>query len=177
MEPLFRGSLPVASSVSTALRKPGGHIIINCFLGWGSVDHLTFIQNNGFICQAQNSRHIMADEQDRTSFFGNIVHLAQAFALEFSISDCQHLIHYQDIRLQMGCYRESQPQVHSAGIALDGGIDKFLNPGKIYDLIKFPFNGLAVHTQDSAIEIDILPTGQFGVEAGYRLPATIPHAR
>ena len=45
----------------------------------------------------------MTDKQDCPSLsFRHILHLANSLLLEFRIAHCQHLVHHQNFRLQMG---------------------------------------------------------------------------
>ena len=101
----------------------------------------------------------MAYEQDRSSGIGNIAHLSQAFPLEVGIAHSEHLVHNQDFRLQVGSHGESQAQVHTGGVALDGCIDELFNFRKSDDFIETGFNFLFVHTEDRPVEEDILASG------------------
>ena len=66
----------------------------------------------------------------------------------------------------MGGDGKGQAQVHAAGIALDGGIDKFLNLGKSYDLVKFLIDFNALHAQDRTVQVNIFTPAEFGMKAG-----------
>src|SRR5207302_8193431 len=63
-------------------------------------------------------------------------------------------------------YRERQPNVHAARIALHRRIEKLINLGEGDDLVKFLSDLAAAHPQDRAVEIDVLSSGQFGVKSG-----------
>ena len=66
-------------------------------------------------------------------------------------------------------HAESQLDVHTAGVALDRGIDKIAHLGKFDDLVHFGIDLGAGHAQDGAIEIDVFPAGHFRVETGANL--------
>ncbi len=100
---------------------------------------------------------------------GHVAHLAQALALELGVAHRQHLVHHQDLRLQMGGHREGQAQVHAAGIALDGRVDELLHFGEVHDLVELALDLGAAHAQDGAVEVDVFPAGQFRMEAGAHL--------
>ena len=99
----------------------------------------------------------------------HIPHLSQAFLLECGITDCQHLIHQQNLRLQVGGDGKGQAHVHAARIALDGCIDELFDLGEIHDLVEFALDFNPLHAQDGAVQVDVLAPGQFGVEAGAHL--------
>ena len=69
----------------------------------------------------------------------------------------------------MGRHGEGESHVHAAGIMLDGRVEEFLHLGKSHDLVKLAADLGLRHAEDGAIEEDVLPTGQFGMEAGANL--------
>src|SRR5690242_20414304 len=55
--------------------------------------------------------------------------------------------------------RESQ--VHASRIALDGCIDKLLDLREGYDFIEVSGDLVSLHSENRAIQIDVLATGEF----------------
>ena len=101
----------------------------------------------------------MADEQHCAPLLRHVAHLAQALALELSVADCQHFVHHQNLRLQMGSHGKRQAQVHARRVALDRRVNELLHFGKIDNLIKFSVNIRGFHAQDGAVQVDILAPG------------------
>ena|SRR5207253_848569 len=66
----------------------------------------------------------------------------------------------------MRCYSETEPRVHTGGIAFDGCIDKFSHPSEFNDLIELPRDLLPFHAQDAAVQIDVFPSGEVQMESG-----------
>ena len=64
----------------------------------------------------------------------------------------------------MSCDSERQPQIHPRRVAFDGRINKFFDFGEGNDLIEFTLDLAAFHTEDRAVEVEILTSRQFGVE-------------
>src|SRR5208282_3852753 len=62
--------------------------------------------------------------------------------------------------------RERQPHIHAAGVALDGGVDEFLQLREGDDLVELARDLSLLHAQNGAIEIDVLAAGEFRMEAG-----------
>ena len=58
----------------------------------------------------------MAHKKYCSSFLGYIAHFSQTLLLKSLIAYCQHLIHYQDFRLQVGGHSKRQTHIHTAGI-------------------------------------------------------------
>ena len=66
----------------------------------------------------------MRDEKNRAALLTDLVHLVEALLLEGGIADRQHLVHHQNLRLEMRGHREREPDVHSTRVPLDGGVDE-----------------------------------------------------
>src|ERR1035437_3392697 len=108
----------------------------------------------------------MAYKQYCSSLSTRALHLSQTFLLELRIPHRQHFIHDKYLRLQMRSHRKSKANIHTAGIALDRGVEKSFHFGKGDNFIKFTFNLGLAHAQDRAIEIDVLAPSQLGMKAG-----------
>ena len=72
----------------------------------------------------------------------------------------------------MGRHGEGQLDVHAAGIALHRGIDELLDLGKLDDLLQLARGLGPVHAQYRAVEVDVVPAAELGVEAGADLKQT-----
>src|SRR4029077_16119397 len=56
--------------------------------------------------------------------------------------------------------------VHSAGIALDRCVDEGLDLGEVDDLVELLPNLRSLHSQDAAVEVDVLTPRQIGMKSG-----------
>src|SRR5215469_8422662 len=63
-------------------------------------------------------------------------------------------------------HSEGEANVHAARIMLHGRVDEFLDLGEGDDFIEFSSNLALAHAQDCAVNEDVLPPGEFGMEAG-----------
>ncbi len=95
------------------LRLSRGKIKVNSLLRWGTHDELTFVQHDCFLRQAQNGRHVVADEQDRASLLCHVTHFAETFLLEFRIAHRQHFIHNKDLRFEVRGDGKRETQIHA----------------------------------------------------------------
>jgi hypothetical protein len=69
----------------------------------------------------------------------------------------------------VGRHGKCQAQVHPAGKAFDGGINKLAHLGKFNDFVKFAVNFLPAHAKDRTVQINILAAGKFGMKTGPNL--------
>ena len=79
----------------------------------------------------------MADEQDGPTRLGHPAHLAKAFVLKRLVTDGQHLVHDQNLRIEVGRHAEGQPHAHPRGVAFDWRVEKFLDFRKCHDFVEF----------------------------------------
>src|SRR4051812_45369548 len=95
---------------------------------------------NTIVAKCANCRHVMANEQNRTSLaLAYIAHLAEAFALKLGIAHCQYFINNKYLRLQISGYCKCQAYIHAAAVAFNRGIYVALNARKIYYFVKLAF--------------------------------------
>src|SRR5262249_4419567 len=75
---------------------------------------------------------------------------------------------------------EGEPKLHPARVALHRRIDERADVGELDDLVEAALDLAPFHVEDRAVEEDVLPPGELGVEAGADLeqrsnPATQLH--
>ena len=108
----------------------------------------------------------MADEHDRAPVLGDLLHLAEALALEVGVADREHLVDEQDLRLEVRGDREREPHVHAARVALDGRVDEALDPRELDDLVELRLDLAPAHAENRAVEEDVLAARELGMKAG-----------
>src|SRR6476659_1468544 len=118
--------------------------------------HLTLVKKDDSVAEPCDGRHVMAHKEDRATLLCHTLHFAQAFLLECDVSYRQYLINDEDVRLEMGCHRKCQSQIHPAGIMLDWSVDELLDVGKVHDFIKLSGDLGPFHSQNRAIQIYVL---------------------
>ena len=60
---------------------------------------------------------------------------------------------------------KGEPEVHAAGVTLYRRIDKPFHFRKGDDLVKLPLDLSSCHTQDGAVQVDVLATSELRVES------------
>ena len=95
-----------------------------------------------------------------------VLHPAEAAALELGVTDREHLVDEQDLRLEVRRDREGEPHVHPARVALHRRVDELLDARELDDLVELRCDLAPLHPEDRAVQVDVLAAGQLRVEAG-----------
>ena len=64
---------------------------------------------------------------------------------------------------------EAEPDLHAAGVALDRRVEEPLDLGELDDLVEPSADIGSAHPEDGAGQIDVLATGELGMESGTHL--------
>ncbi len=94
-------------------------------------------------------------------------HLAdpsQAFLLEVGVTDREHLVDQEDVRLEKRGDGEAEPHLHAHRIELDLPVDGIGELGELDDLVEALPDGRPGHSEHGAVEEDVLPTGQLRLD-------------
>ncbi|MHB1160747.1 MAG: hypothetical protein ACYC3V_10530, partial [Chloroflexota bacterium] len=65
-------------------------------------------EQDGAVAQARNGAHVVAHEENSPPLRRHLAHLPQAPFLELAIPHRQHLVHQQDLGLQVSSHGESE---------------------------------------------------------------------
>src|SRR5690242_10219600 len=114
----------------------------------------------------------MGHEQNSPSVLPYILHLAEALALKRNVTNREHLVHDEDLWLQMGRDRKGQTHIHATRVALDWSLDKPFDLRERNDFIELAVDLRFPHAKQSAAEIDVFAPGQLWVEASADLEKT-----
>ena len=107
----------------------------------------------------------MANKKNSSALSGYFSHLSETFFLKFNIADRQNFVNNQNVWLKMSCHCESEAYVHAARVALYWRINKSLYFSKSNNGIEHTINLLFAHAEQGSVEVDILPTREFWMEA------------
>ena len=112
--------------------------------------------------------HGVGDEEDSAAAaVGDILHFADALALELGIADREDFIDNEDFGVEVGGDGEGESDAHAGGVAFDGGVEEFFDFGEGDDVVELAFDLEAGHAEDGApVHVDVFAAGQIGVEAG-----------
>jgi hypothetical protein len=115
------------------------------------------------------------DEQDGPPRVAEVFHPPQTPRLELGVADREHLVHQQDLRLEVRGDREREPDVHAARVAFYRRVDEPLDAGELDDVVEAALDLSTLHAENRPVEVDVLASGQLLVEAGTHFEQA-PHA-
>src|SRR4030095_5507818 len=120
--------------------------------------------------------HIVANKQNSAALTArDLVHLAEALLLKISVAHREHLIHDEDLWLQMRSDRKRKANIHSRRVTLYRGFQKPLYFRKRNNFIEFLPNFGTSHAKNRTVQVDVLPARQFGVKSGANFLNTSHH--
>ncbi len=85
-----------------------------------------------FLDRLEGVRH----EQQRLAALLKIANARQALGLESDIADSQNFVNQQDVGINLHGHGEPEPDIHAAGIVLDGHVQKFPDTGEFHNPVK-----------------------------------------
>jgi hypothetical protein len=97
------------------------------------------------------------------------VHSFHALPLKKIVTNTQHLVDEQNIRVDVSRDGKPEPSKHSRRIPFYRRIDKLFESLKIDDSIEALLDFVSCHSQNRAIKINIFSTGQILVKPSANL--------
>ena len=94
----------------------------------------------------------------RLSFFH--IHTAE----KLSVTYREHLVDQEDMRLEVRGNGEGEPHLHAIRVPLDRRIDERCDAGEVHNLVEPPEDVAPLHSQNGAIDEDVLAPGQLRVK-------------
>ena len=104
----------------------------------------------------------------RPSSWNSLI-LAMHLREKASSPDGQHLVHHQDVGVDVDRHGEAEPDVHPRRVVLHLVVDELLELGEGHDLVEALVDVLGRQAQQRRVEVDVLPSRQLGLEAGPEL--------
>src|SRR5262245_22715266 len=105
-------------------------------------------------------------EEHRAPALAQALHGLDALLLEARVAHRQHLVDDEHVGLQVSGHGESQPQAHARRIALDRSVDELLHAREGDDRVEALLDLALLHSQDGAVQVDVLAAGELVVEPG-----------
>src|SRR3954451_182497 len=116
--------------------------------------------------QGLDHGHVVTDEEDGPPLRSDLADLPEALPLERKVAHGEHLVDEQDLGLQMRGYRKCEPDRHTTRVALDRSVQERANLGERRDVVESRIDLVTRQTEESAVEVDVLATGELTVETG-----------
>src|SRR5262249_10449242 len=121
------------------------------------------------VAQVANGLERVRDDDDRLSGGAEVVELLETPSLELGVADRQDLVDQEDVGIDVDRDREPQAHVHARRVVLHRCVTEVLETGEVNDLVEPLVELLLGHTEDRAVQENVLPTGELGMEAGSEL--------
>ena len=109
---------------------------------------------------------IVGDEEERSAVGDQFFDLLKTSLLKKGIADREGFIDDQNIRLDLHLHGERQAHEHAAGIAFDRLIDELIDVGEGRDRLEPVVDFFPGQAEQRAVQIDVFPSGEFGIEPG-----------
>ena len=114
-------------------------------------------------------RQVVRDEDQRRAALHDLADPVEALLLEAGITHREHFVDQQDRRLEEGSDGEAEPNLHPARIELDGSLDCVTDLGEVDDVVELRGDLLLLQSQDGAVEVDVLESGQIRMDPASHL--------
>ena len=92
-----------------------------------------------------------------------------ALALERLVADGEHLVEHQNIALCFDGHGEGETHLHTRGIVLELLVHEVLKLGELHDVVIHRVDFLVRESQQCAVQIHVLTSGQFRIESDAQL--------
>ena len=87
-----------------------------------------------------------------------------ALLLKGQVTHREDLVYEQDVRIHVCGDGEPEPGHHSGGVALDRGVQERFDAREVDDRVELGLDLLGPHSEDRAVEEDVLAAGQVRVK-------------
>ena len=145
-------------------------VVLGDRLARGAVErHLAVTQQHGSRAQSVDGSRVVGHEDDRPAPLLELEDLPEALALKLLVSDREDLVEQQNVDIEMGGDRKAEAHVHAGGVRADWDVDEALELRKGDDLLHVPPDRVALEAENGPVQIDVLASGELGVEAGAEL--------
>src|SRR5919109_3047686 len=111
----------------------------------------------------------MRDEKDRSAAALELGKLVEALMREALVTNREHLVYQQHVRIDVNGHGKSQAHVHAGRICLYRRIDEVLKLGELDNLLKAARDLLLREPQHDAVDEHVLAAGDLGMEPGAQL--------
>ena len=129
-------------------------------------DDAALVDQEHPVAELRDGLDLVRHEDDRAARRVDVLHPPEAARLELGVAHAQNLVHEHDLGLEVRRDREGEADVHPARVALHRRVEELLDAGELGDLRQLGLDLAALHAEDRAVQEDVLPPGELGVEAG-----------
>ena len=127
--------------------------------------YFALVHKNHAIAEVRHLRRAVTDEENCFVLSPKLIQPVEALLLKAHVANSENLVDDKHVRIDLGCHRKRQPDVHAGRILLNGSVDKFANFSEADDAVppRRHFFFRVAHQQ--TIQHDVLAPGQLVMEA------------
>ena len=129
-------------------------------------DDAALVDPEHAVAELRDGLDLVRHEDDRAARRVDVLHPPEAARLELGVAHAQNLVHEHDLGLEVRRDREGKPDVHAARVALHRRVEELLHSRELCDLRQLGLDLAALHAEDRAVQEDVLPARELGMEAG-----------
>ncbi len=135
----------------------------------GHADEASGVDDGHPVADLAHDVGSVRDDDDRPAFLLELMDPLHALLLEALVSDGQHLVDEEDVRVDVDGDGEAEPHVHARGVEAHLVVDERLQLGEGDDLVEAPLDLLPREAEQRGVEEDVVPARHLRLEAGAEL--------
>ena len=121
------------------------------------------------VAETLHGRGVVGDEEDRAALLLERGNHAEALPLEALVTDREHLVEQEQVRLEERGDREPEPHRHPGRVRAHRPVDRVLDLRERDDLVEPLADPRPCQALQHAVELDVLAPREVGVESGAEL--------
>ena len=130
---------------------------------------LSGFEPHSLVAEALHHRQPVGDEQDGLAAPFELGELIETLQAEPCITDREHLVHQENVGVDVDRHGEPEPHVHAGRVCLDRRVDEVFQLRKFHDLVETVADLTTGQPQHDAVDEHVLATGDLRVEPGAQL--------
>src|SRR5206468_1366235 len=123
------------------------------------------IEPDRAVAEALDEADVVRDEHDRLPRPAELCDLRVTLVLEVLVTDGEHLVDEKDVRIDVHRDGEAEARRHAARVRLDRRVEEAAELREALDLRHRRLGLLTRETEQRAVEVRVLASGEVGVKA------------
>ena len=123
------------------------------------------LKHDRAVAEPLDRARIVGHEDDGPSRTLEVPDPPEALLLERLVSDGQHLVEQQHVRLDVHRHGEPEAHVHPGRVGTHWHVLELFELGEVDDLVQVFVDVAALESVDRSVEVHVLDAGELGMEA------------
>ena len=156
---------PLRETMDSLLASHQAQVVVDGRLGRIAHDHGPAAQEDHPLAQGVDDAEIVGDEYDGLAFFAKLANAFPALSLKILVAHREHFVDKEDVGVGVDRDGKTKADEHPARIRLDRIVDELFDAREFDDPVKHPRDARGRHAEDATVEVDVLASGQQGMES------------